>query len=85
LALVRKKKMEKRGIFSFLFFSFPPTPIHGAFWWWAGLGIEGLRSQKGFYFLNFNCNIFRKITKKKKKKMKHSNCRCPLSGSSFFL
>uniref|UniRef100_A0A8C5ZX98 Phosphodiesterase n=1 Tax=Marmota marmota marmota TaxID=9994 RepID=A0A8C5ZX98_MARMA len=70
LALLRKKKTEKWGVFSFLFFPFPPAPTHGAFFWTWGLGNEGLRSQKGFYFLNFNGNIFRKKNKKRRKKKK---------------
>lgn len=65
LGLLRKKKTEKWGFFSFLFFLFPPTPTHGASFWRWGLGNKGRRSRKGFYFWNFNCYIFRKRKKKK--------------------
>lgn len=82
-----KKENRKVGFFSLFFFSpFPPTPnpTHGATFWRWGLGKEGLRFWKGFYFWNFHCYIFRKKEKKTGKKktknrMKHSNCRCSCS------
>lgn len=85
LGLLRKKKTEKWVFFSFLFFPFlpTPTPTHGASIRRWGLGNQGLRSWKGFYFWNFNCYIFRKRKKKEKKnhthRMKHGNCRCSCS------